>query len=80
VRDGRPVGGVRRLTFRKGATIAFAVRSDTAAEVHVHGYDIAKDVAAGGTVRFAIPATIDGRFEVELEQTAEPIAELEVQP
>jgi hypothetical protein len=77
---GKPQGGVRRLEFEKGDTIRFRVRSDVADEVHVHGYDVAKDVRAGGSVTFSIPATIDGRFEVELEGRHEQIAELEVQP
>jgi len=80
VRDGKPVGGVRRLQFKKNATIRFVVRSDVADEVHFHGYDIAKDVPAGGSARFSVPATIDGRFEVELEQRATEIAEIEVVP
>lgn len=80
VRDGKPVGGVQRLEFDKGGTIRFAVRSDVVDEIHFHGYDIAKDVIAGGTVRFAVPATIDGRFVVELEQRGTEIAEVDVQP
>ena len=46
---------------------ASASTSDTADEIHVHGYDVHKDVAAGGSATFSIPATIDGRFVVELE-------------
>jgi hypothetical protein len=80
VTGGKPEGGVQRLEFAKGDTIRFRVRSDVADEVHVHGYDVKKDVPAGGTVTFAFPATIDGRFEVELETRAEQIAELEVTP
>jgi hypothetical protein len=78
--DGKPQGGVRRLEFSKGDTIRFRVRSDTADEVHVHGYDVHKDVAKGGSVTFTIPAKIDGRFVVELEASGTQIAELEVQP
>lgn len=80
VRDGKPVGGVKKLRFRKGGDVVFVVRSDTAAEVHFHGYDIAKDVAAGGRVRFDVPAKLDGRFEVELEETETQIATVEVVP
>jgi hypothetical protein len=78
--DAKPKGGIERLEFDKGATIRFRVRSDVADEIHVHGYDVAKDVPAGGSVTFSIPATIDGRFEVELESRGVQIAELEVQP
>jgi hypothetical protein len=76
----KPQGGVKRLTFSKGDTIRFTVQSDTADEIHVHGYDVHKDVPAGGSVTFTIPAKIDGRFVVELERHATQIAELEVQP
>jgi hypothetical protein len=78
--DAKPQGGVKRLKFTKGDTIAFTVQSDTADEIHVHGYDVHKDVAAGGKVTFSIPATIEGRFVVELEDHVTQIAELEVDP
>ena len=80
VRGGKPVGGVRRLSFRKGERIAFNVRSDVADEVHFHVYDIAREVTAGGTVRFRAQAKIEGRFEVELEGSHVQIAQLEVRP
>jgi hypothetical protein len=54
--------------------------SDVEDEVHVHGYDVSKEVAAGGTAKFSFPAEITGVFEVELEQTAVPIANLQVNP
>jgi hypothetical protein len=78
--DAKPQGGVKRLTFAKGEKIAFKVQSDTADEIHVHGYDVHKDVKAGGAASFSIPATIEGRFVVELEQHGTQIAELEVTP
>jgi hypothetical protein len=78
--DAKPQGGVKRLTFNKGDTIRFTVKSDTSDEIHVHGYDVHKDVKAGGSVTFSIPATIDGRFVVELESRGTQIAELEVEP
>jgi hypothetical protein len=80
IRDGKPVGGVRQLRFRKGSDVVFVVRSDADYEIHFHGYDIAKDVKAGGSVRYAVPAELDGRFEVEIEDTGTQIAEIEVVP
>lgn len=79
-RDGKPVGGVAHLTYRHGQTVHFLVRSAVADEVHVHGYDVMKDVKAGGTVGFEFPADIEGIFEAELEGRGEQIAELEVEP
>ncbi|MEA2340055.1 MAG: hypothetical protein QOG11_132 [Solirubrobacteraceae bacterium] len=80
VRGGKPQGGVQRLTFSKGDQIAFRVRSDVADEIHVHGYDVKRDVPAGGTVTFSFRGTIDGIFVVELEGRGEQIASLEVTP
>jgi hypothetical protein len=78
--DAKPQGGVKRLTFTKGDTIRFRVKSDTADEIHFHGYDVHKDVKAGGTATFSVPATIEGRFVVELEDHGTQIAEVEVDP
>jgi hypothetical protein len=78
--DAKPQGGVKRITFTKGDTIKFTVRSDTADEIHFHGYDVHKDVKAGGSATFSVPATIEGRFVVELEDHGTQIAEVEVDP
>ena len=80
VKDGQPVGGVQDLTFTEGDDIRFTVDSDVSDEVHFHGYDIGKDVEAGGSVTFDVPATITGKFEVELEDRVTQIAEITVNP
>jgi hypothetical protein len=80
VHHGKPVGGVRELSYEEGDRIRFRVSSDVADEVHVHGYDLMKDVKAGGTVSFDFPATIEGVFEAELEDRKEQIIELRVNP
>jgi hypothetical protein len=80
VKDAKPVGGVKTLTYKKGDTIDLTVESDTADEVHFHGYDVHKDVEAGGTVNFTMPATIDGEFVVELEEHKQTLATVKVEP
>ena len=80
VAGGEPQGGVKDITVSKDDTVRLDVQSDIAAEVHVHGYDLSKDVEAGGTVGFRFEADIEGVFEVELEETKTPIAELTVEP
>jgi heme/copper-type cytochrome/quinol oxidase subunit 2 len=72
--------GVKELDFKEGDTIRFRVRSSQAEEVHVHGYNIAKDVEPGQTVTFSFKATITGIFEVEYEHSGQQIAELKVEP
>jgi hypothetical protein len=73
-------GKVTNLRFKEGDTVRFRVRSDVADEVHVHGYDLMKDVEPGQTITFSFPATITGIFEVELENRGEQIAQLRVDP
>jgi hypothetical protein len=80
VRDGKPVGGVQRLSFKKGQTVRFAVKSDVADEIHVHGYDLSKDVPAGGRAVMSFKAKSDGIYEIELEQRAVQIAQLRINP
>jgi hypothetical protein len=71
---------VHRIAVSKGDRVRFAVTNDQADEVHVHGYNIEREIAAGGRVSFDFPATIDGVFEVELHHSGAKIAELRVSP
>jgi len=78
--NGQPQGGVKTVSFKKNDQAVLKVNSDTADEIHVHGYDLMKDVEKGGSVTFTFKATIEGRFEVELENAGTQIANLEVTP
>jgi cytoskeletal protein RodZ len=78
--NGQPKGGVKTVSFKKDAQVVLKVQSDVADEIHVHGYDLKKDVTKGGSVTFTFKATIEGRFEVELENAGTQIANLEVTP
>jgi hypothetical protein len=80
VKDAKPVGGVKDVTFKSGGTVDLTVKSDTADEVHFHGYDVHKDVPAGGSVHFKFPAKIDGKFVVELENHKVTLANVTVEP
>jgi heme/copper-type cytochrome/quinol oxidase subunit 2 len=71
---------VTKLRFEQGETVRFRVRSDVADHVHVHGYDLMKDVEPGKTITFSFPAEITGIFEIELEDRGEEIAQLRVDP
>jgi heme/copper-type cytochrome/quinol oxidase subunit 2 len=73
-------GKVTKLRFEEGDTVRFRVRSDVADEVHVHGYDLMKDIEPGQTVTFSFPAEITGIFVVELENAGKQIAQLRVDP
>jgi hypothetical protein len=75
-----PAGGVQSLDVKKGGQIHLVVKSDTADEIHIHGYDFHKDVARNGSVTFDFPAKIDGKFVIELENHKQQIASLTVEP
>jgi hypothetical protein len=77
---GVPKDGIVRETVDKGDRVVLVVTSDVGDHVHVHGYDIMRDIAAGGTARIRFRATLPGRFEVELEDRGVPIADLTVEP
>jgi hypothetical protein len=55
----------RKVEVATGDPVHISVTSDHADEVHVHGYDIEKEVSAGGTVTIDFTADIPGQFEVE---------------
>ena len=57
-----------------------AVRSDSAEELHVHGYEVEKELKPGKTTIVSFPAELEGIFEVELHGSDELIAELQVNP
>ena len=80
VEDGRPVGGITRITVRQGERVALIVRSDVPEVVHLHGYDIERPVAPGKPAQLRFVAEITGRFEIELEQSGVEIGDLSVTP
>jgi FtsP/CotA-like multicopper oxidase with cupredoxin domain len=73
-------GKVKTLTYNQGDTVRFRVRNDEAEEVHIHGYDIKKELEPGETATVSFKASITGIFEIEFENSATQIAELKVEP
>ena len=75
---GEPVGGHQRVEVDLGSVVAVMVTSDTAEEVHVHGYDILRAVSDGHPAHFAFTAEIPGVFEVEFEGSGRLLLLLEI--
>jgi hypothetical protein len=73
-------GKVTKLRFTEGDTVSFRVVSDAPEEVHVHGYDIAKDLEPGKVVTMSFKGDITGIFEIEYEHAGEQIGQLRVDP
>jgi hypothetical protein len=80
IRGGLPVGGVRRVTVSRGRRVILDVTSDVADHVHLHGYDVTRDVGPGRPARIAFTATVVGTVEAELEDRHVPIATVTTKP
>jgi hypothetical protein len=80
IRDGLPVGGIRRVTVARGRRVVLRVTSDVSDHVHVHGYDLMQDVGPGQPARIAFRATIPATVEAELEDRGVQIAAITAKP
>jgi heme/copper-type cytochrome/quinol oxidase subunit 2 len=78
--NGAPKGGIVRETVQQGDRVVLVVTSDVTDHIHLHSYNIMRDVAPGRVARLPFRATVPGRFEVELEDRGVPIADITVQP
>ena len=73
-------GKEQALNYKQGETVRFRVVNDEAEEVHVHGYDIKKELEPGKVETVSFKATITGIFEIELEGSGTLLAQLKVVP
>ena len=71
---------IDRLRVAQGAVLELTVEADVTDHVHVHGYDLMRDVAPGTPARLRFEANLTGRFDVELEDAGQEIAQLTVVP
>jgi hypothetical protein len=76
VRDGKPVGGVKNVTVTRGERAVIVITSDVADELHLHGYNLSRELTPGQTVRLPFRATIAGTVEAELEERGIPLVRI----
>ena len=64
-KSGQAVGGVQKPEVAQGDHLTVTLHTDIPAELHIHGYELAKDLEAGqtGSINFTADAT--GEFEIE---------------
>ena len=65
IRGGTVVGGPPEIQAKKGDTVVIVVSADVLDEIHLHGYDIEKQVQPGQAARFQFTANLEGQFEIE---------------
>jgi FtsP/CotA-like multicopper oxidase with cupredoxin domain len=80
VKGGQPVGGLEKISVKKGDQVEIDVTADAADEAHLHGYDIEKELTPGKKARFRFKADIEGVFELELHHSGAQLARLTVKP
>jgi FtsP/CotA-like multicopper oxidase with cupredoxin domain len=85
LRGGSAVGGPKDIEVTRGDTVRIVVTADAPDEIHLHGYDIEKEVAPGQPARFRFKANAEGAFEIESHVAEDAgrdplVARLVVQP
>lgn len=78
--NGQPVGGVQKISVKKGDTIRLKVTSDQDGEIHVHGFDLEQEAGPGKPASFNFKADIEGKFTVESHVGDVQIGEISVNP
>ncbi|HEX2112459.1 MAG TPA: hypothetical protein VHF67_13005 [Gaiellaceae bacterium] len=74
--DGPPQ--IRRIDARRGQRVVLTIVSQVTDHAHLHGYDLFVDVGGGRPARMTFVADTPGRFEMELEDRGQPIADLHI--
>jgi hypothetical protein len=78
--NGRPVGGIKRQTVKKGKIVRLVVRTNVGTQVHLHGYNFEKTVKKGKPTVIQFVAKVPGRFAVELHPMDALLAQITVKP
>ena len=76
--NGRPVGGIQRPTVKKGETVRMVVKTNVGTQVHLHGYNIEKNIKKGVPTVIQFVAKVQGRFALELHPMDAQLAQLTV--
>jgi hypothetical protein len=85
--NGQAAGEARNISVTQGDHLTVRLHTDVPAELHIHGYELAKDIKAGGTGSISFTADATGEFEIEAhhlvhgeEGPGVSLATLEVNP
>jgi hypothetical protein len=65
---------------KKGERVVLVVRTDAGESIHLHGYDIDREIVAGKPTRLPFVASVAGRFELELHHPDVVLADITVEP
>jgi hypothetical protein len=68
------------ITVSEGDRVVLRISTHSATEVHVHGYDLEREVEPDEAARLSFEADLTGRFEIEDHETEEELGTLVVEP
>jgi hypothetical protein len=78
VREG--VMTPNEVEVEEGDSVTLRLSSEEPLEVHIHGYDLEREVAPGKPATLSFEADLTGRFEIENHESEEVLGVLLVQP
>jgi hypothetical protein len=64
IRDRRVEASASTIRVKRGETVQLRWRTDEAVSLHVHGYDLRANLAAGASESMRFEAGIAGRFPI----------------
>lgn len=68
------------VSVREGDRVTMNITSDRPVEIHVHGYDLEREVEPGEATELSFEAGLTGRFPMEDHETEEELGVLVVEP
>jgi len=84
IHGAAPTAEPRVLAVRQNDQVVVRVSSDKPVQIHLHGYDIERDVVPNVVTSLRFSATATGRFPIEIHSREpvkqRPLAYLEVRP
>jgi hypothetical protein len=84
IHSEKPAAKPQVLAVHQNDHVVVRVSSDKPVQIHLHGYDIERDVAPNVVTSLSFAATATGRFPIEIHSREPlkqpPLAYLEVRP
>ena len=80
IKDGRLASGQSVIQVHRGEQVVLRFKSNTADELHLHGYDLYARITPQETAVLEFSANRTGRFTMELHQAQTELGALEVYP
>jgi FtsP/CotA-like multicopper oxidase with cupredoxin domain len=68
VENGKVPKSMQVIRVTQGESVRLKLTSDRAVTLHLHGYDIERELAPGGVTEFAFRAHATGRFPVNVHE------------